>query len=172
MSPFEFSAFKIVLSSAVILVMSFVFECQSMLEAEGKEQTQSWWDALVEYPSWSICLGVLGCGFFLLCAEVALTWIAELTSATTVGVIAEVKIVPQWLFSMLFFAPDFGFIQVSGAGIVVVGTILYAMLASSPAKLVISSQGLEWQSRNSAEENPTEAKDPEPQKEMSETGLP
>jgi drug/metabolite transporter (DMT)-like permease len=172
MSPFEFTAFKCVLSSAVILVMSFVFECQSVREAQGIEQAQSWWDALVEYPSWSFCLGVLGCGFFLLCAEVTIARIAELASATTVAVIAEVKIVPQWLFSMLFFTPTSSFNQVLGAAIVVVGTSLYAMMSSLTTKLVISSQGLEWKARTPAEENPTEPEASATQKKTSETGTP
>merc|ERR1712014_159872 len=113
------------------------------------------WNALAHYPFASVCL-LFGGGLIILTSQVSITWLAGRTSATTVSVLGEVRIVPQWLFSMLFFAPDLRIMHIIGAVVAVVGTILYATFSSLPNKLVLSSQGLQWQPRDFTQEKSTQ----------------
>eukprot|EP00931_Biecheleriopsis_adriatica_P020167 TRINITY_DN13557_c0_g1_i1.p1 TRINITY_DN13557_c0_g1~~TRINITY_DN13557_c0_g1_i1.p1 ORF type:complete len:398 (-),score=23.29 TRINITY_DN13557_c0_g1_i1:205-1398(-) len=156
MSPFEFTGIKCMCSSAVVVVMASIFECPAMLAAEGGAKTESWWNALVHYPFGSVCL-LLGGGLIMLTAQVIITWLAGLASATTISVAGEVRIVPQWLFSALFFTPDLSMMHIIGAAVAVIGTILYATFSSLSRKLTLSTQGLQWHSRDCAEEKSANA---------------
>merc|ERR1719401_2686341 len=154
MTPLEFTAIKLTLSAVVALISAFMLENHALLVAEGKKQTQSWWDALGHYPSESLAL-LFGGGLFVLIFQVNITWLAGLTSATAVGIVGEVKVVPQWIFNALFnLKLDLGVMNILGAIVSIAGSALYAIAASQPQKLVLSFQ---WQLREGVEEKLTES---------------
>merc|ERR1711862_289560 len=85
--------------------------------------------------------------------QVNITWLAGLTSAVAVGIVGEVKVVPQWLFNALFkLKVDFHPLNITGAAFSLAGSMLYAIAASQPRRLVLSRQGLQWESREAIEE--------------------
>lgn len=152
MSPVEFTAIKLALSSTMALVLAFVIESEAIQTLEGKQHAQSWWIALSDYPFASLCL-VLAGGFFVLIFQVNITWLAGLTSAVAVGIVGEVKVLPQWVLNELFnLKVDFSPLNIAGAAFSLTGSILYAVSSSLPRRLVISRQGFQWQLRDVLEE--------------------
>jgi len=152
MSPVEFTAIKLALSSSVALVLACILENDKMLAVEGKAGHTAWWTALSQYPSESLLL-LFGGGVFVLIFQVNITWLAGLTSATAVGIVGEVKVVPQWLINALFnLKVDFSALNILGAVFSLLGSIMYALAASYPYRLVCSRRGLQWQLRGEVDE--------------------
>lgn len=151
-SPVEFTAIKLAMSSAMALVIAFCLENAHMLAAEGKKHPESWWVALADYPAQSLALLFLG-GVFVLVFQVNITWLTGLTSATAVGIVGEVKVVPQWLMNAVFsLKVDLSPCNVAGALFSLGGSVLYAAAASRPARLVLSRQGPRWLARDGGEQ--------------------
>jgi len=151
-TPAEFTAIKLALSSSVALVIACVLENSSTLALEGKRHPASWWAALHDYPAPSLGLLLAG-GLFVLIFQVNITWLSGLTSATAVGIVGEVKVVPQWLANALFsLKVDLGALNLAGAALSIAGSVLYASAASLPRRLVLSRGGLRWCPRADAEE--------------------
>lgn len=152
MSPFEFTAIKLALSSSMALLLSFILENHAVLHLEGKNK-ESWWDALAHYPIES--LGLLFCGgIFVLIFQVNITWLAKITSAVAVGIVGEVKVVPQYLINAIFnLKVDIQPENIVGSVLSIAGSVLYAIAASLPRRLTISSKaGFEWRPRDQARE--------------------
>mmetsp|Transcript_76010 Transcript_76010/g.183812 ORF Transcript_76010/g.183812 Transcript_76010/m.183812 type:complete len:395 (+) Transcript_76010:73-1257(+) len=147
-SPVEFTAIKLALSSTVALAFAFILENDAMLAVEGKHHAQSWWAALHQFPAISLCLLFVG-GIFVLVFQVNITWLSGLTSATAVGIVGEVKVVPQWVLNAAFsLKVDFSPLNIVGAACSLAGSILYAASASQPRRLVLTRQGCRWTLRD------------------------
>merc|ERR1712066_857381 len=109
-----------------------MLENDEMLALEGKAGQKAWWTVLSQYPSESLLL-LFGGGLFVLIFQVNITWLAGLTSAVAVGIVGEVKVVPQWLFNALFnLKVDFHPLNITGAVFSLAGSMLYAIAASQP----------------------------------------
>uniref|UniRef100_A0A7S1RXV4 Sugar phosphate transporter domain-containing protein n=1 Tax=Alexandrium catenella TaxID=2925 RepID=A0A7S1RXV4_ALECA len=151
MSPAEFTAIKLALSSAMALAISFLLENEGVLAAEGRKHPQSWWSALHEYPAVSLGLLFVG-GLFVLVFQVNITWLSGLTSATAVGIVGEVKVVPQWFINAAFSAKlDLSPFNIAGALFSLAGSVLYASSASQPRRLILTRQGVQWVAREGSE---------------------
>jgi drug/metabolite transporter (DMT)-like permease len=152
MSAVEFTAIKLALSSLVALLLSFTLENQAVLSFEGRKHAQAWWEALANYPIES--LGLLFCGgIFVLIFQVNITWLSVLTSAVAVGIVGEVKVLPQWLINALFnFKVDLSPLNLVGAALSLAGSVLFATAASLPRRLVLSRKGFEWRPRDKMRE--------------------
>lgn len=148
MSPAEFTAIKLALSSSVALGLSLLLENHAMLAVEGKKNTESWWNALSHYPCESVGLLFVG-GLFVLIFQVNITWLSGLTSAVAVGIVGEVKVVPQWLLDAIFsLKVDLSPLNVTGAALSLAGSILYAVAAALPQRLALCRQGFYWRARD------------------------
>eukprot|EP00427_Karlodinium_veneficum_P004563 CAMPEP_0169170620 /NCGR_PEP_ID=MMETSP1015-20121227/62260_1 /TAXON_ID=342587 /ORGANISM="Karlodinium micrum, Strain CCMP2283" /LENGTH=124 /DNA_ID=CAMNT_0009243725 /DNA_START=21 /DNA_END=395 /DNA_ORIENTATION=+ len=113
---------------------------------------QAWWEALAEYPLESLSLLLSG-GFFVLLFHVNITWLAGITSAVAIGIVGELKVVPQWLLNAFFsFEVDLSPLNLLGAALSLLGSILYVIAASLPRKLKVSHHGFEWCIRASVKE--------------------
>lgn len=153
MNAGEFTAIKLALSSSVALLLSFILENHAMLGVEKAKQTQSWWDALAHYPLESLALLFCG-GFFVLIFQVNITWLAGLTSAIAVGIVGEVKVLPQWLFNAMFeLSVDLSPFNIVGAILSLCGSILYAVASSLSQELLLTRQGLEWRPKPKTNES-------------------
>mmetsp|Transcript_34609 Transcript_34609/g.79177 ORF Transcript_34609/g.79177 Transcript_34609/m.79177 type:complete len:398 (-) Transcript_34609:164-1357(-) len=108
MTAVEFTAWKIGFSAAVALLLSFVLEGGYMtLSRQGTlvaDNKPPWWVALKHYPEMGYQLLLLD-SISLLLFQVNLSWLTNLTSAVTVGIIAEIKVIPQWLINSTFGLP-------------------------------------------------------------------
>lgn len=151
-SPVEFTCIKLALSASVALLLAFMLENDAVFTAEGNKHPQSWWVALVNYPMQS--LGLLECGgIFVLIFQVNITWLAGLTSAVAVGIVGEVKVLPQWILNAVFsLSVDLSPLNIVGAACSLAGSLMYAASASQPRRLVFSSGGFHWKSRDNEEE--------------------
>eukprot|EP00931_Biecheleriopsis_adriatica_P094470 TRINITY_DN68115_c0_g1_i1.p1 TRINITY_DN68115_c0_g1~~TRINITY_DN68115_c0_g1_i1.p1 ORF type:complete len:375 (+),score=60.94 TRINITY_DN68115_c0_g1_i1:90-1214(+) len=120
MSAIEFTALKLMLSSAVALATACALE-------NGVGQTrEAWWDAAAKYPieGWGVML--IGTVFTLI-FQVNITWLSGLTSATAVGIVGESKVVPQWLINAAFnLTPKLSPLNLIGACFAMLGSLLYA----------------------------------------------
>lgn len=96
----EVTAIKLAVSSLTCLAAACLLEGGSLglskrtglREGHG----EPWWEALAAYPGRGVALVLLG-AVLILVFQVNITWLARLTSAVTVGMLASVKVVPQWL---------------------------------------------------------------------------
>jgi len=152
MTPFEFTAIKLTLSSSMALVLAFILENASVMASEGTKHPESWWTALADFPPQSLGLLLAG-SIFILIFQVNITWLAGMTSATAVGIVGEVKIVPQYVLNALFsLSVDLGTLNIIGAATSVFGSILYACSSVQPKRLVLTRKGFQWLVRDGMEE--------------------
>mmetsp|Transcript_83486 Transcript_83486/g.150622 ORF Transcript_83486/g.150622 Transcript_83486/m.150622 type:complete len:371 (-) Transcript_83486:113-1225(-) len=125
----EFTAIKLGFSSLTALILAMLLE-SGTVEGGGP----SWWEALMQEPAEGWMLLQMG-GIFVLIFQVNLTWLAGLTSATTVGIVGGLKVVPQWLLNALFqFHLDLSPLNVGGAALVLGASTAYAAACSSSFK--------------------------------------
>lgn len=144
MSAAEFTALKLWLSALVAFCLSLVLETD-LVKGEGK----GWFENLHLDQFAFILLGAI----FVLIFQVNITWLAGLTSAVTVGIVGGVKVVPQWLLNALFqLKVDLQVLNVSGALLIMVGSLLYA--ASEMRKKHKQELSNHGDSRNSASLQP------------------
>ncbi|CAK0800883.1 unnamed protein product, partial [Prorocentrum cordatum] len=100
----EVTAIKLAVSSLTCLAAACLVEggglglsrCAGLREGRA----EPWWEALAVYPARGVSL-VLLVAVLILVFQVNITWLARLTSAVTVGMVASVKVVPQWLLNGL-----------------------------------------------------------------------
>merc|ERR1711879_964702 len=119
------------------------------------KSVQSWWIALSHYPSESLVL-LFGGGLFVLIFQVNITWLAGLTSATTVGIVGGVKVVPQWMFNAIFnLKLDLSTCNITGAALAMVASVIYAVASSYPERTVLEMK-LVWKSRDTEEPSKAE----------------
>jgi hypothetical protein len=90
-SAVELTSIKLIVSSAVGLILACVME-------GGDESKVSWWVAFYEL-SRSTRWGVLGGAVLISVFQVNCTFLTFLTSAVVLGLVGQVKIIPQWLLA-------------------------------------------------------------------------
>ena len=84
------------------------------------------WEALVDRPV--VLLGLAGGALIVLVFQVNITWLSALTTATAVGIVGGVKVVPQWLFSLAFeIELDFSLLNLAGAALVLASALLWTV---------------------------------------------
>jgi len=102
MTVLEFTALKSIGASATSFVVSLVLEggYTQLSKHTGLRDSKkpAWWEALAEYP-WEGCMILLWGSLFVLIFQMNITWLTRLTSATTVGVVGTMKVIPQWLLN-------------------------------------------------------------------------
>mmetsp|Transcript_52010 Transcript_52010/g.62572 ORF Transcript_52010/g.62572 Transcript_52010/m.62572 type:complete len:472 (+) Transcript_52010:115-1530(+) len=98
-SSFELSALKLTISAPVALLLACMLEQEKMVDGILRP---SWQDAFAALPL-STKLGVIGGALLILVFQVNCTFLAFLTSAVDVGLVGQVKIIPQWITAALFF---------------------------------------------------------------------
>lgn len=121
MTPIEFTAMKLSLSSIIAFVLACLLE-----NGSGVIGKLPWWSAVGSYSAEGWMLMLVGTSFVLL-FQVNITWLAGLTSATTVAMVGEVKVVPQWLTNAalnLTFRPTT--LVLSGDLCCLVGSLVFA----------------------------------------------
>lgn len=138
MTAIEFTAMKLVISAMASLALSMCFESGQVLG-----QTP-WWNALLEESPKGLAFLFLG-GVFVLIFQVNLTWLAGLTSATTVGIVSGVKVVPQWVVNALFnLKTNVAPASIGGAALMLAASGVYTMTKVSSSTLVCSFGGIRW----------------------------
>jgi hypothetical protein len=90
-SSVELTSIKLAVSSAVGLMMACLME-------GGDETRDSWWVAFATL-SQSTRWGVLGGALLIAVFQVNCTFLTFLTSAVALGLVGQVKIIPQWLLA-------------------------------------------------------------------------
>jgi hypothetical protein len=144
-TPIEFTAVKLLLSSMTALILACIME-NGYVRLE-KSPHEAWWVALNMYPARGLFFLLIG-GVFVLVFQVNITWLAGLTSATAVGIVGEVKIVPQWVLNAVFdLNVDVTPLNLAGATCAVLGSVLYASTSMMSTRLVLTSSGFRWAPR-------------------------
>jgi hypothetical protein len=90
-SSVELTSIKLIFSSVVGLMMACLME-------GGDEITDSWWVAFMDLSK-STRTGVLGGALLISVFQVNCTFLTFLTSAVGLGLVGQVKIIPQWLLA-------------------------------------------------------------------------
>jgi len=149
-STIEFTAFKLVFSSSMALILACILE--NGLLSLTDQSLEPWWTALAEYSAKGSGLILLG-AVFILIFQVNITWLAGLTSATTVGIVGGVKVVPQWFFNALFnLKVDVSPLNIAGATLTIASSILYATVVSYGKRLLLTQTGFQWEQRSASTE--------------------
>ena len=135
MSSWEFTAVKLALSTAVALALSLALE-SGLVDLSNGEAKAAWWVAFARYSR----LGkakIIGGGVFVAIFQVNLTWLTAMTSATTVGVVGGLKVVPQYALNALFDVElNLSAMKLGGATLVLAASMLYAH-----SRLAVSAAG-------------------------------
>ena len=95
-SSVEITALKLLVSSPVALVLATFFE---------GDWLQAFRDLSVPTR-----LGVIGSSLPILAYQVNCTYLTAITSAVSVGLVGQLKIIPQWIAAVLFSAPTEGYL--------------------------------------------------------------
>jgi hypothetical protein len=90
-SSVELTSIKLLLSSVVGLMLACLME-------GGDDTRNSWWIAFLELSK-STRSGVLGGALLISVFQVNCTFLTFLTSAVGLGLVGQVKIIPQWLLA-------------------------------------------------------------------------
>merc|ERR1719384_3046657 len=98
-SSMELTALKLLLSCTIAFIMAMIFE-----NGHVNTATLSWHDAFMQLPN-STKLGVIGGAIPILLFQVNCTFLTFLTTSVSVGLVGQVKILPQWTAAFLF-APN------------------------------------------------------------------
>mmetsp|Transcript_11073 Transcript_11073/g.24746 ORF Transcript_11073/g.24746 Transcript_11073/m.24746 type:complete len:412 (+) Transcript_11073:60-1295(+) len=129
MTLLEFTALKSIVAAAASFLVSVALEGGSSHSSDSSASSgAAWWDALAEYPAEGRAVLLMGSTFVLI-FQLNMTWLTQLTSATTVGVVSSMKVIPQWLLnSVCGQGLDAGGSALHGAGalIVLLSCALYA----------------------------------------------
>jgi hypothetical protein len=119
----ELTSIKLIVSSVVGLILACVME-------GGDETRDSWWVAFIELSK-STRWGVIGGALLISVFQVNCTFLTFLTSAVGLGLVGQVKIIPQW-FLAAFSArgsPNFQFhwMNLLGAALIMVSAAGFAI---------------------------------------------
>ncbi|KAL3925282.1 MAG: hypothetical protein SGARI_005871, partial [Bacillariaceae sp.] len=90
-SAVELTSIKLFVSSAVGLMMACIME-------GGDEERDAWWIAFAELAK-TTRWGVIGGALLISVFQVNCTFLTFLTSAVSLGLVGQVKIIPQWLLA-------------------------------------------------------------------------
>eukprot|EP00578_Thalassiosira_sp_NH16_P028700 CAMPEP_0181088244 /NCGR_PEP_ID=MMETSP1071-20121207/6683_1 /TAXON_ID=35127 /ORGANISM="Thalassiosira sp., Strain NH16" /LENGTH=444 /DNA_ID=CAMNT_0023170147 /DNA_START=252 /DNA_END=1586 /DNA_ORIENTATION=- len=95
-SAVELTAIKLCISSVVALSLAVMFEGGSSSKHE-----HGWMDAFRNLPPAVKC-GVIGGSILILIFQVNCTYLTHLTSTVAVGLVGQIKIIPQWIVATIF----------------------------------------------------------------------
>jgi len=116
-SSVEITALKLLVSSPVALVLATLFE-------------GSWLQAFRDL-SVPTRLGVIGSSLPILAYQVNCTYLTAITSAISVGLVGQLKIVPQWIAAVLLSTPTGGYLlggwNAAGTMVTIVSASGYAV---------------------------------------------
>lgn len=122
-SSVELTSIKLVLSSSVALILACIME-------GGDETRDSWWVAFLELRK-STQLGVIGGAVLIAVFQVNCTFLTFLSSTVAVGLVGQVKIIPQWILAAITANRRNGFqvhgLNVVGAICIMVSAAVYAL---------------------------------------------
>ena len=93
-SSVELTSIKLIVSSFVELIFACIME-------QGDNTKDSWWVAFIELEQ-STRFGVIGGAFLVSTFQVNCTFLTFLTSAVSLGLVGQVKIIPQWVVASIF----------------------------------------------------------------------
>ena len=99
-SAIELTSIKLIISSMIGLVMACFLE-GGVNDDVNDNLTISWWVAFVGLPT-STQSGVICGAFFVSIFQVNCTFLTFLTSAVALGIVGQVKIIPQWIVASIF----------------------------------------------------------------------
>uniref|UniRef100_A0A061S237 Sugar phosphate transporter domain-containing protein n=2 Tax=Tetraselmis sp. GSL018 TaxID=582737 RepID=A0A061S237_9CHLO len=137
MTSVELTCHKLYLSALSALACAVLIEGIDIFDTLGDRPP--FWAALSRNPD--VLLGLAGGAMIVLIFQVNITWLSSLTTATAVGIVGGVKIVPQWLINLLFeLHVDVNPLNLAGAAMVMISAVLWT---HSKAKKV----GLKWMRR-------------------------
>mmetsp|Transcript_6606 Transcript_6606/g.13589 ORF Transcript_6606/g.13589 Transcript_6606/m.13589 type:complete len:482 (-) Transcript_6606:297-1742(-) len=100
-SSVELTSIKLIVSSSVALILACMME-------GGDDDTASWWVAFIELER-STQLGVIGGAVLIAIFQVNCTFLTFLCTAVAVGLVGQVKIIPQWLVATFLASRTTGF---------------------------------------------------------------
>jgi hypothetical protein len=150
----EFTAIKLAVAAAAAFITSMMFENGVVHITNTEEKLPlAWWVALRHYPAEGTML-VCVSGILTFIFHVNLAWLCSLTSATAVGIMQEVKVLPQYGLNALFTALGVAGLQVdvapmniAGSAVALFGAGLYVCashVSHTKGKLVLVSGGFKF----------------------------
>lgn len=92
-SSVELTSIKLIVSSFVALILACILE-------RGDVTKDSWWVAFIELEQLTR-LGVIGGAFLIAVFQVNCTFLTFLSSTVAVGLVGQVKIIPQWILATI-----------------------------------------------------------------------
>jgi len=131
-SSVELTSIKLLMSSSVALILACFLEGGG----EHSRHKESWWVAFFNLPN-STKLGVIGGAILIAVFQANCTFLCFLTNAVTVGLVGQVKIIPQWMTAVVFSTKVTNFIVKPTA---VVG----AFLICGSAAVFAFSNWMQW----------------------------
>ena len=144
-SLIEFTVLKLALASAAALASAMVLENGVW---SFQKNPKAWWVAVASYPSAGVAM-ILASGILTSVLHVTLAWLAFLTSAMAVGLLGEVKVLPQWSLNQLFGVKHaLASTYLLGASLGIVGALFYAaasLITHTRGKLILTAFGCRWQ---------------------------
>lgn len=130
-SSAELTAVKLFISSAVALVLAIALEGGEGWKGDGDpDESYSWFGAFRRLAP-SVRAGVLGGSVLILIFQVNCTYLTHLTSTVAVGLVAQLKIIPQWAVATMFSFTVHHFnptgLNFIGAALTMVSAAVYAV---------------------------------------------
>lgn len=148
----EFTAIKLGISTLAAFLTGMIFE-NGVVHITNTEKAlpDAWWVALSDYPiegTFFVC----ATGILTFIFHVNLAWLCQMTSATAIGLMQEVKVLPQYAFNAIFTAMgvvgltvDTSFMNLLGTSLGLLGAALYALsshVSHTQGKLFFGRQGI------------------------------
>ena len=100
-SAVELTTLKLWISSLVALLLANTFERGDASNEGNEVALQPWWQAFLTLP-WTTKVGVMGGSVLIAIFQVNCTMLTHLTSAVSVGLVGQGKIIPQWIIATIF----------------------------------------------------------------------
>jgi len=121
MTSLELTGIKLWLSALAALPFCIAFE---QFNALGRTPTSAS-SALADAKP-LLWMGIYVGAFFILLFQTNITYLAKLTSAITVGIVGGVKVLPQWLASVIFIGHlDLSWLNLLGAALVLLASVVW-----------------------------------------------
>jgi len=144
MDAFELTAFKLWISTIVVLPFAYYFEVlivdpMNSLNLCGETSVL----IRLQQQSLGLTFAAIGGGFLILIFQVNVTWLCRLTSAVSVGIVGGVKVIPQWLIAVaLSQSIDLSLYNILGALILLGSSILWTKLKYGSIETNVKSMQL------------------------------
>jgi len=121
MTSLELTGIKLWLSALAALPFCIAFE---QFDALGRTPTSA--SSALSEAKPLLWMGIYVGAFFILLFQVNITYLAKLTSAITVGIVGGVKVLPQWLASIIFIGHlDLSWLNLLGAAFVLIASVMW-----------------------------------------------